>query len=1021
MTDPGRCSSCGLPLDPPGPGGLCPTCLLKLEQAVTLASSSPGSSASDAPTMTSAGPGTPPAVRGQLTPGQIFGPYRVHKLLGRGGMGEVYAADHLEHGRRLALKVLTHRLSPDNRARFLREGQIAASLNHPHSVYIFGSEEIDGTPVITMELVPGGTLKDKVAAGGPLAPAAAVDAILDVISGLDAAHAAGILHRDIKPSNCFVDHDGSVKVGDFGLSISTLAREVNTRTGVFEGTPQFAAPEQLRGEPLDVRADIYAVGATLYYLLIGQPPFDDADLTTLVTRVRDEPARSPRAISPTVAKDLAAVVVQCLEKDKTARPSTYAALVDALGPFSSTARRPATLRSRFAAAVIDYLLILLGLNAVFSLTSLISGGRSADSAWWKPVELLAIAFYFTITEGLAGASAGKRLVALRVRGTDGDTPGLVRAFVRSMLYAVAACALLWIPAGFWTRPFVPAGPLDYQAMSRAAGVVGIISTVRSVLTAFFPFVLFLPARSRNGLAGLHELISGTRVTTADRAPLASRHVVANVEKADWERDGAPGLPTRGPFVLGRMLVPAAALFLGFDRVLKREVWIRDLPAGTPVSDAARRDLSRRGRLRWLAGQTASGRTWEVFEAPGGASLLSCIATPQPWRVVRSWLSDLAEELAHGVDEGQVPPLGLDRVWITSYDRAKLLDFPAPGTERDAAAGMLDDTDCDGHGFLSRVACSALAGRVVASSEPLPITRPPLPRSGVELLRALRDARSAPLHDVLELSARAMQSQTEVSHWSRAFFPAVVLGLCSILAIGIVRVMAQLPGEPGANRVASEESVLLNSLVRIERMRRAGVPAADPERQALEIYVTRRFAPLTRRPELDEALRPFRSLADDIARRHPSVSDADLLAALQHLGRNELDRLNRPSLMTEAPAFVLLRALTVFAYCAYVVVLLAFVFRGGLVLGLFRVALVDARGIPVPRWRALLRAGCAWSPVILFQLLPQQTLVAFATYPALAWMMVGTAGAVMAAGTCWSIASPARGLQDYIAGTWLVPR
>ena len=95
--------------------------------------------------------------------------------------------------------------------------------------------------------------------------------MLDIIGGLDAAQAAGILHRDIKPSNCFVDSDGSVKVGDFGLSISTLARDVaqRARDGGFQGTPQFAAPEQLRGEPLDVRADIYAVGATLYYLLTG--------------------------------------------------------------------------------------------------------------------------------------------------------------------------------------------------------------------------------------------------------------------------------------------------------------------------------------------------------------------------------------------------------------------------------------------------------------------------------------------------------------------------------------------------------------------------------------------------------------------------------------------------------------------------------------------------------------------------------------------------------------------------------
>jgi hypothetical protein len=186
-------------------------------------------------------------------PGQAFGPYHIERLLGRGGMGDVYEAEHIEQGRRVALKVLNQRLSErDDRARFLREGQLAASINHPHTVYIFGSEEVDGIPTISMELLPGGTLKDRVKEHGPLPPSVAVDTILQAIAGLDAMHAVGVLHRDVKPSNCFADADGSVKVGDFGLSISTLARDVSqlTVTGAFLGTPQFAAPEQTQGRPV---------------------------------------------------------------------------------------------------------------------------------------------------------------------------------------------------------------------------------------------------------------------------------------------------------------------------------------------------------------------------------------------------------------------------------------------------------------------------------------------------------------------------------------------------------------------------------------------------------------------------------------------------------------------------------------------------------------------------------------------------------------------------------------------------
>jgi serine/threonine protein kinase len=137
----------------------------------------------------------------RLAPGQRFGPYRIERLLGRGGMGEVYEAEHLEHGRRIALKVLSQRLiDATDRARFVREGQLAAAVSHPHTVYIYGSGEIAGVPVIAMELLPGGTLKDRVEGKGPLAPIEAVDAILQVVSGLEAAHQAGVLHRDIKPS-----------------------------------------------------------------------------------------------------------------------------------------------------------------------------------------------------------------------------------------------------------------------------------------------------------------------------------------------------------------------------------------------------------------------------------------------------------------------------------------------------------------------------------------------------------------------------------------------------------------------------------------------------------------------------------------------------------------------------------------------------------------------------------------------------------------------------------------------------
>lgn len=316
------CPRCGAPL--PDESRLCAACLF------AIAAQSDGSEAETA-TAPDHSSSAVEQIAPQLTPGQVFGPYRIERLLGKGGMGEVYEAEHLEHGRHVALKVVNRRLAgSSDRARFLREGELAASVNHPNCVYVFGSEEILGAPVITMELLPGGTLKDRVERDGPLAPTAAVDAILQVIAGLDAAHQAGVLHRDVKPSNCFVDLDGTVKVGDFGLSISTLARmpDAATESGRIQATPQFAAPEQLTGQPLDARADIYAVGATLFFLLTGEAPFTAGNLGALLARVLTERAPSARVAQSSVSPGLDRIVTRCLAKDPAARPENYAALYD---------------------------------------------------------------------------------------------------------------------------------------------------------------------------------------------------------------------------------------------------------------------------------------------------------------------------------------------------------------------------------------------------------------------------------------------------------------------------------------------------------------------------------------------------------------------------------------------------------------------------------------------------------------------------------------------------------------------
>ncbi len=320
MSTTAACPACGKPLPPDAPAGLCPGCLLQSAtrdpSAETLCAETHGAETLHAGSL------TPPAGAARPVAGAMFGDYHILRLLGRGGMGEVWEADHVASGRRVALKVMSNKLASDlDRKRFLREGRLAASVTHPNVIYVFGSEEIAGAPVIAMELVHEGTLKDLLKKRGPLPVAEAVDYTLQLIAGLDAAHKAGVLHRDIKPTNCFLGADGTVKVGDFGLSISTLARPESlvTTTGSVIGTPALASPEQLRGEELDVRSDIYSVGATLYFLLTGKLPFHAAELVKLIATVLDKAAESPAAHRPDLPPALCKMILRCLSKDRKQR------------------------------------------------------------------------------------------------------------------------------------------------------------------------------------------------------------------------------------------------------------------------------------------------------------------------------------------------------------------------------------------------------------------------------------------------------------------------------------------------------------------------------------------------------------------------------------------------------------------------------------------------------------------------------------------------------------------------------
>jgi len=605
-----------------------------------------------------------------------LGDYRLLALLGRGGMGKVYEAEQRSTGRRVALKMLEARLdSPDMRKRFLREGRLAASVNHPNSLYVFGSEEIEGHPVITMEVAGGGTLEDRLQEHGAMPVSAAVDAILDVIAGLESALASGVLHRDVKPSNCFVGPDGSVKVGDFGLSVTTLARDDSRLTahGAIMGTPAYASPEQLRGDPLDVRADLYSVGATLYTLLTNRPPFEGDNVVQVVASAVNQAPRPPRELRGDLPPGLERVVLRCLAKAAEDRFADYSSLRDALLPFSSRVPEPASMKLRASAGWIDYLtaFLLPYVALMLSVGAIELHVRPfverSFAAYRYHLLLFGLgALYFTVAEGLWGAGLGKRLKGLRVVRLDGRRPGLVRAFVR-IAVPIACEEAVRIP--------LLGLVLTARDMSEWTGTQALLHVLVSNAAPWVAVLLTVRARRENGFATVWDRLTGTRVIVAPK--VAVREPIEQPAPAVEEGPES----ALGPYRVTRALVPGAWL-VGRDPVLRRPVWARRRTTASGPS-AARRGLARPGRLRWLQGVSAGDITWDVFEATPGVPFARLVAggASVAWSRLRHWLYDLTVELRASVSDGSLPAeLGLDQVWITTQGRAVLLDEPWPEVE-----------------------------------------------------------------------------------------------------------------------------------------------------------------------------------------------------------------------------------------------------------------------------------------------------------------------------------------------------
>ena len=329
-----------------------------------------------------------------LSPGIRLGHYHVTALIGEGGMGQVWQATDTQLGREVALKILPDAFAadPDRLARFKREAQILASLNHPNIAAIYGIEESDDTRALVLELVEGPTLADRISKG-PIPLDDALPIARQIAEALEAAHEAGVIHRDLKPANIKVREDGTVKVLDFGLakaldpnpegdpSQSPTLTAAATQMGVIMGTAAYMSPEQARGKAVNRRTDIWAFGCVVYEMLAARPAFAGADVTDILAAVvRAEPDWSllPEGL-PLRGRDL---LERCLVKESRDRWHDIGDVRIELERVQSEPSSSGAERSKGAPSIVGG--TALGSVAVFVLGAVLAGTTQCQTVGRLP-------------------------------------------------------------------------------------------------------------------------------------------------------------------------------------------------------------------------------------------------------------------------------------------------------------------------------------------------------------------------------------------------------------------------------------------------------------------------------------------------------------------------------------------------------------------------------------------------------------------------------------------------------------
>jgi tRNA A-37 threonylcarbamoyl transferase component Bud32 len=450
--------------------------------------------------------------------------YEILEVLGRGGMAVVYKARQQSLHRVVALKMVLAgaHASPEEVARFRIEAESVAQLHHPHIVQIHEVGQQEGCPYCSLEFVEGGTLAQKLH-GTPLPPDEAARLTEKLARAVEFAHQHGIVHRDLKPGNVLLTADGEPKITDFGLAKRMDSDLAQTRTGAVLGTPAYMAPEQASGQrDVGPPADVYGLGAILYELLTGRPPFQAETALGTVLRVQSEEPTAPRRLHPGVPRDLETICLKCLEKDPRRRYPSAQELADDLGRYlraEPIAARPpgwlgrldrwARLRPALAATLVALVFFYL---THLLLLELGTRGEGGGFHWFVTGLVLvwaggAMAFQWLASRTRWGATATFAWAAFDVilltlfllRG-DGPHSAMLPGYL--LLPAAAALrlrpALVWFVTGLclvsygallaeaaWRRPEVMVRPKDWIIFALSLAISGLIQylLVRRVLAA----------------------------------------------------------------------------------------------------------------------------------------------------------------------------------------------------------------------------------------------------------------------------------------------------------------------------------------------------------------------------------------------------------------------------------------------------------------------------------------------------------------------------------------------------------